>query len=142
MVKSMTEHDEINTVTLESLGALRRRIDQGRELLMAGGLAPDRYERAIERLSGLMRVYSNHLTRYRESIPYAQRERLIVDWYDRLYVGWERGESDAVIERFTQILSEYEVLCDSLLGLTVVSQRMTTYMRGIHERNTNHLILN
>lgn len=134
MVNSTMNPPEITTATLEALGVLRRRIEHGREILTGSTMPDDRFKRAEQRLADLIRVYLNNLSLYREEFSPGEIRITAQEWYDRLEAGWAKSESDAVSERFSQVLSEYEVLSDCVLGMDITRVRLTLYLTGIHRQ--------
>ena len=120
-----------NQVTdlLTALGALKRRIQAGGHLLISGKLNDEKMTAGIAKLEVLHNQYLNGITRFSEQVSPLEQSALIQRWIERLEKGWEKPESPAVVERFSQILAEYEVLCDAQLGLGMVVTLMNAQIR-------------
>lgn len=129
MSDTKTEAANTETTELTALGALKRRIQAGSHLLVSGKLSDEKMTAGIAKLEVLHNQYLNGVTKFSEHVSALERSALIQRWIERLAVGWERPESPAVVERFSQLLAEYEVLCDAQLGLAMVVTLMNAQMR-------------
>ena len=107
--------------TLSDLGLLRRRITDGLALLSVHDLPGNQFEQHTAKFTQAKRIYQNNLELFRGQCSSLERRALIETYEARLNVGWERPDTAAVVERFSQVLSEYQALCDAEVGRVSVA---------------------
>lgn len=123
-IKSTTE-----PVTLDDLGNLRRRIDNGYVYLLEHLGADHLFTSGMERWNAIVEEYRQALVAYRAQYSLVEIKDQRTSHQERLQRGWDLEWTHEIGEHFDKLIREYEALSDLVDNLQMVTDEMNSRAR-------------